>query len=1574
MSHSPKRLLAEVLRNIGQTPQARAFADQVVADLSGDDLADLSQADLVSMATDLWTFAQDQPGTAAKISCMPVAAGRGLDRLQILQTDVPFLVDSVMGEIADQGLTVRAMVHPILQTGTRRMSAIQVLLEPVGDDRRGSLVAGLEATLADVHQAVSDFAAMTGQLADVTKALASAPPYGQQPEDLAFLSWLAAEHFVFLGSRVYDYPKAPDGSFLVEEPVYEPGDSLGVLRDPERRVLRRSAEPAILATNLTRRLAEPTLSIAKANLKSRVHRRVAMDYVGVKRFDAAGQPCGETRFVGLFTALAYHEPTAAVPLVRAKVAHILNHSGALPGSHNAKRLRAILEAYPRDELFQASETELATTATAILHLNDRPRVRLFARRDRYDRFVSVLLFVPRERYDSQLRAKAGSLIARAYGGQVSAFYPDFSDQPLARVRYVIDRDQTAPSDPDLTALEAQIVQLTRTWSDAFGDALRTHRAGPGQVARDLTCYGEAFPIGYRDLYDARDALDDIAVMETMAPDQAVAVRAYRRQGDPGTHLRFKLYRTGGPAPLADILPIFENMGLKALVETGFAVSPDARAPIWIHDFELEDPRGGDLVFEDIKPAFEQAFVAIWLGQTENDGFNRLVLELSISWRDAALIRALARYRLQSGLDPSQPVQEAALSRHPGVTRLILDLFQTRFHPAIQVELSAREEQSDAVMAEILAALQWVESLDDDRVLRRMALLVAAIQRTNYYQRASDGQPKAYISFKVASRELADLPLPKPFREIFVWATHVEGVHLRFGPVARGGLRWSDRRDDFRTEVLALAKAQNTKNAVIVPVGSKGGFFPKALPAGSTPDQVRDHAILAYKTFLCGLLDLTDNLTSEGGVVHPEQVVIHDDDDPYLVVAADKGTATFSDIANGVADDYDFWLGDAFASGGSVGYDHKVMGITARGAWEAIKRHFRELGTDIQTESFSVVGVGDMSGDVFGNGMLLSPMICLKAAFDHRHIFLDPDPDPAAAFVERARMFALPRSSWQDYDRTRISVGGGVFPRNQKSIPLTLEVRQMLDLGQETATPAELMGAILKARADLLYLGGVGTYVKATQESHLEVGDKANDGLRINGSDLRVKVVGEGANLGLTQAARIEFALAGGRLNTDAIDNSAGVDSSDHEVNIKILTGMLERTGGLTRARRNKLLASMTKDVADHVLVHNVDQTLALSLMDRDAPDRMSGLARFMDRLETSGRLDRVVEGLPGRKTMAERKAVGLGLTRPEAAVLLAYGKLELSDELLEGAVPDDPHFAVTLEGYFPKPLRKYGQALHRHRLKRDIVATVLANDMVNRLGPEFAARAMAEAGCDLPALISGYETAKASLDIVRLWSEVATLDVPRTVPATAQLALFAQLARNLAQASIAFARRAGGRSISGVLDHYQSGLEALRKLGIESLSAVERARLEAVVQSLIEQGAPAVLAAHIANLEPLTRAADLVDLARGEAASLDQIAQFYHQLGGRVGFDQIRAGLSQARPADEFEASALAQLGDDLLADQARLARSIMDQADGLSPWEATHGPQLAKCAATLAGLEAAPGPWTFARLSLARAALLELG
>ena len=1602
-----KAALQAALGADAATPAGAAFVAQICADLGADEVALFSPADMAKAAGDLWAFAARRAGDGPQVRLvdLPSAGDSDLQALEVIQDDRPFLVDSVMGEVNEGGYLVRAMFHPVLDVprdgaGKRRTDAaairesmILVLIEPVGAHRGEALVQGVLAALEDVKLATEDFGAMRDLMSSTVAELERTAPItvrAEVGEDLAFLRWLTDDRFVFLGARVYEYPRTADGDYAREEPRFDPGASLGVLRDASRSVLRRDSEPAVLSPASRRYLGDAPLVVAKSNLRSRVHRRGHMDYIGVKRYGSDGRPFGEVRFIGLFTAQAYEEPASAVPLVRRKLEQVLARASQLPGSHNEKRLKNVLATYPRDELFQMSAEDLLRISQGIVHLYDRPRVRLFPRIDPFDRFISVLLFLPRDHYNSVVETKAGEILAEAWGGRVSASYPSFLDQPLARVHYIIAVRPGDHPEPDLAALEAAVFEAARTWDDRFLDALRASGMTAEQAADILRRYGGAFPPGYRDLFGAEEALADIRMMDAAGSDP-IKVRAYRSPQDSKLQFRFKLYREGAPAPLSDVMPILDNMGLKGLIEEGLEVrrqGPDGTSQVvWVHDVLLQDDRGEHLVFDEVKEPFESAFLAVWAGRTENDGFNRLVLELGVPWREAALVRAMARYRQQTGLDPSQAVQTAALGDFPGVARLILDLFRTKFDPAIDATLKARIEQAEEVFGKITEALQEVASLDADRVLRRLALLVRAMKRTNYYQLDASGAAKPYIAFKIASRELDDLPDPKPFREIFVWAPHVEAVHLRFGPIARGGIRWSDRREDFRTEVLSLAKAQQVKNAVIVPVGAKGGFYPKAIPRGAKPEEVRAEGVRAYRTFLSGLLDITDNLDAKGKVIPPLGVIVHEDDDPYLVVAADKGTASFSDIANALAEDYGFWLGDAFASGGSAGYDHKAMGITAKGAWEAVKRHFRELGKDIQTEPFSVIGIGDMSGDVFGNGMLLSKEIRLIAAFDHRHVFIDPDPQPAAAWAERARLFALPTSSWADYDAGLISEGGGVFPRTAKSIGLTPQIRAVLQVKDEALAPTELIRAILRAPCELLYLGGIGTYVKAPGESDAEVGDKTNDPVRINATELHCTVVGEGANLGFTQAGRIAFARAGGRIDSDAIDNSAGVDCSDHEVNIKILTGAAERAGKLKRPARDALLASMTDQVSAHVLAHNYDQTLALSLLESSAVADLEAQARFMADLVAEGRLDRKVETLPGPVALAELEAAGKGLARPELAVLLAYGKLELSHQVVGSAAPDDPFFLETLKGYFPPELQRFEGEMKRHRLRREIIATVVANDMVNMAGPTFPGRLKQAADCDTAALVIAFEAARRTFRLDEMWDEVSALD--GKISGKSQLRLYQELAVMLRRQTYWLARRAvrAGATVEGLIKTYRQSIDLMKAEGLDLLAPFERSSAEARAKELVRAGAPKDLALRLAVLRPLTAATDVADMAKKARWDVLPAARIYHAAGQVFGFDRVRAAAGELSGGDAYDRMAVRRLMEELLTEQAAATRAVVGFAKGpeagadatsartaVQAWGGAVRKDAVKTARrTLDAAQAAPGGWSFAKLTIVNAALRAL-
>ncbi|WP_420434981.1 NAD-glutamate dehydrogenase [Hyphobacterium sp.] len=1603
-------------KKFGCDPDAAAqtFVDQIHGDALAEDLDGISATQLAEQAAEFWDWARKERGRDIKVRARP-SDSCGLssirrDIVEVVGPDRPFLVDSVMGEIGAQGLDVLAMFHPIVAIPSdengqpaEAESLIQVHVEPLDERTREDLAEAVRGAMEDVRLATEDFkgmrAAMNMAIAHVEDANTPAS-LEETAETLEFLRWLRDDHFAFLGCRVYQFDVDDNGKMTSREPTVQPGSGMGILRDPERQVLRKGNEPALLTPAIESFLNEPSpIIVAKANIKSRVHRRVYMDYIGVKRYREDGAVVGEARFVGLFTAEAYDSMARDVPLIRRKVRRVLERAGKIPGTHSEKKLRNIVENYPRDELFQTEEDDLLKIGLGILHLQDRPRTKLLVRRDRFDRFVSCLLFVPRERYNSRVREQAGELIRAAFDGRMSAYYPHFGDGPLARVHYIVGLDPNNHPEPDLMELERQIIALARTWEDEFIAAGR--RSLPDETRHRLNAYDHAFSAGYREQFAPDEGIADMRRIETLGDDTKVGARLYRLDGEDASTLRLKIYRRDEPTHLSEVMPILENMGLNVIQESGFEVQREvdgaAEPIVYIHDFEMRSDALAGRDVSEFSEVFEDAMLAIIANRAEDDGFNRLILTLGVSWREAAVLRALSRYRQQTGLDPSQAIQEEALAENPATARLLLTLFDTRFNPALDIDIDARKEKAAEIGNEIRGQLEKVASIDHDRVLRRLLRLIEAVLRTNYYQTATDGKAKAHISFKIASRDLEELPLPKPYREIFVWAPNVEGVHIRFGPIARGGLRWSDRRDDFRTEVLGLVKAQQVKNAVIVPVGSKGGFYAKQLPRAGSRDEWLAEGQSAYRTFIRGLLDITDNI-QEDIVQQPDNVVAWDGEDPYLVVAADKGTATFSDIANGVAmDEYDFWLDDAFASGGSAGYDHKKMGITARGAWESVKRHFRELGKDIQNEPFDVAGVGDMSGDVFGNGMLLSRKIRLIAAFDHRDIFIDPDPkDCEVSWEERKRLFELPRSSWQDYDKSLISKGGGVFSRAEKSIKLSKEVRAALNIEAAALSPPELMTAILKAPVELLWFGGIGTYVKSSSEQHWEVGDKANDSIRINGAEVGAKVVGEGANLGFTQSARIEFDRAGGRINADFVDNSAGVDTSDHEVNIKILLSPLLRSGEMTRAARDKLLSGMTDEVAEHVLQHNYNQTLALTLAEHDAPADVDAHERFMLRLEKNGRLDRAVEGLPSGDAMRAIKEQGMALTRPELAVLISYAKITTFDKLVASNVPDDPHFEAMLKGYFPADLESYEEQMFGHRLRREIIATVLANDMINLGGPTFVHRAIESTGADTEQIARAFEAGRRIFRFSEMTDRINRLD--NRAPADVQITLHREIIRLLRRQTYWLARRARAQEtgtvtpIRELIDAYRPGVDKLRESAVDIISTYERESVEARTERYVSAGAPKELAHDVAVLRPLTSSSDVVDLALREDWPLESAGFVYHAAGARFSVDRLRGLGSEVSSDLHWDRLAVRRLIEDLYASQQSIAASMMRFAraaggslqsgveaptrgwadDLLGAWCIQNELEAGRFDGALEDLETT-GAWTLSKLAIASTQLREL-
>ncbi|MGF1464157.1 MAG: NAD-glutamate dehydrogenase [Maricaulaceae bacterium] len=1599
----------------GLSGPATSFLEQFFADIDTDEVTDLDLHDVVAIAAQAWEqTAVREPGrTLTRFFAVDGAGGRSLNReaLVVVTEDRPFLVDSIMGEVNDQRLNAMALFHPIVVLGRQpdgrrdpqarplRESMIIVHFQSLDTARRARLEAGVAATLADHAAAVDDWADMRAEMDQAVNALNEAPtpaPLDEVEEAVAFLRWLRDDNFAFLGCRHYEFAYDDHGRIRPEEDSILRSEGLGVLRDPSRYVLRNQSEPIFLTPTLRSFLKEAApLIVAKSNLRSRVHRRVYMDYVGVKRYRADGEVMGESRFVGLFTAEAYDRMAREVPLIRRKVRRVMERAGKAPGSHNAKKLRHIVETYHRDELFQCEEDDLLRIGLGVLHLLDRPRPKLFVRRDRFERFIVVLAYVPRERYGTGIRSRFGDILEAAYGGRITAFYPTFGDQPLARVVYYLALDPEDRKTPDFEALEQALINLTLTWEDQFESAASASSADV--IRQAWPTYQGGFSAAYREAFTAEQALDDLEGLERVRQGAPFAVRAYRLATDPVNAIRMKLYVPRTRAALSSVLPIFENMGLHVKSETGYRVRPDAQteaAPdLWVHDFDMT-ANAGVKDAQAALAAFEAAVLAIMEGRTENDGFNRLILTVGAPWRDVAFLRACARWRQQTGMDASERVQIDALADNAKIVRLILDLARTRFDPALDLDASARRVQADAVSQEITAALEGVERLDADRVLRRLARLVLAIQRTNLYQTDAEGRFKAHIALKIAVREIEEAPDPKPYREIFVWAPHVEGVHLRFGPVARGGLRWSDRRDDFRQEVLGLVKAQQVKNAVIVPVGSKGGFYPKQLPKAGDRDAVRQEAIRAYKTFISGLLDLTDNLV-EGRVAAPPNTVCWDGEDPYLVVAADKGTATFSDIANGVAQDYGFWLGDAFASGGSAGYDHKGMGITARGAWEAVKRHFRELGKDIQSEPFTVIGCGDMSGDVFGNGMLLSRQTRLIAAFDHRDIFIDQDPqDLEASWNERKRLFDLGRSSWEDYDRALISTGGGVFSRAAKSVALTPEIRALTGLTVERATPSELIRALVAAPCELLWFGGIGTYVKSADEQHWQVSDTANDAHRVDAGEVRAKVIGEGANLGVTHAGRVALGRRGVKINADFVDNAAGVATSDQEVNLKILLNGAIASGDLVADARDELLASMTEDVAQAVLRAIYDQTMAISIAEHDAVVDLDAHSRVMERLEKDGQLDRAVEGLPDEADLRQLKKQNLGLTRTEIAVLVSYAKITLFDELVASSVPDDPYFAGALRRYFPQAVERFETARAEHRLRREIIATRLANRIVDLGGPAFVHRAMESTGEGAAAIARGFAVAYETFGVADVLEAVNALD--NKAPSAVQIALYKDVMRLLRRQAEWHARQdpegEDAASIVYRITRYADGLAQIDERVLDWISDQERRKVAERAAAFEAGGAPTALSFQVAKLRPLAAATDLIDLASARDWPLNGAGPVYYAVGARFGFERLRAAAEHLHATMHWDRLAARRLVEDFYAAQYAIADGALRLADTcasgrpdadaqpdpawadqiLGVWITRNGVHAQKASDLLEALERS-GDWTLAKLAIANTQLREL-
>jgi glutamate dehydrogenase len=1523
-----------------QVELVEKFAFTLYGNVANEDMFGRNDSDLYGAALSLWQTFNTHVDDAAKIRVFnPEIARHGWESkhtiVEIVVKDMPFLVDSVRIALNRHNITAHLLLHYPLQTfrdakgnitefnklGTKENPSTQQTVFHIEIDRMtdkaamDKLVTELDSVMQDVSLAVSDWQPTRAKLEQVINELpnncgkASKEQLAQTTE---FLNWLAKDNFTLLGYRQYSIVPV-QGDYRI---AGQADTALGLMRRSVSRDLMLSDLPDVARKQA---LSTDLLILTKTNNKSRVHRPAYIDYIGIKRFDANGNVVGEDRFIGLYSSSLYNNSAGDIPLLKNKLATVMARSGFAVGTHAYKALLNILETYPRDELIQADSDELLHIATGVLQMQERDMTRLFMRKDAFGRFVSAMVYVPRERYNTQLRKETQQVLQQFLGStEPVEFTTYFSESVLARTHYFV-RINDSNIEFNVKDIENNLIEAARTWEDKLETAL-IGRFGE-LSGRDLgRKYINAFPRAYKEEMLPNDALVDIAKLEALTEDNTLEMLFYRPQEEAADSkaVRLNLFHKDHPIHLSDVLPMLENFGLRVIGETPYAVRCPEGSVSWILNFSMELNGKVPLDFESAQQLFQESFAKVWKGDLEDDGFNRLILGAGLTGREASLLRAFAKYKRQIGGTFSQAYVESTFGRYPLLANLLVKLFNAKF--ALD---NASAAEAEKLNTEILAQLENVANLDDDRIIRRFLAIIQAIVRTNYFQKAADGTDKPYISFKVRPAMIPDMPLPLPFFEIFVYSPKVEGVHLRFGKVARGGLRWSDRREDFRTEVLGLVKAQQVKNTVIVPVGAKGGFVCKKLPETGGREAWLNEGKACYRTFIRGLLDITDNIL-QGQVVPPKQVVRLDEDDPYLVVAADKGTATFSDIANSISLEYNHWLGDAFASGGSNGYDHKGMGITARGGWESVKRHFREVGIDCQATDFTVVGIGDMAGDVFGNGMLLSEHIRLQVAFNHMHIFVDPNPVAATSFAERQRLFNLPTSTWDDYNKELISEGGGIFLRSAKAIKLSPQMQAMLGTDKTSLTPNELIRAALMMEVDLIWNGGIGTYVKASDETHAEVGDRASEPLRVNGKEVKAKMIGEGGNLGTTQRGRIEYAANGGRINTDFIDNVGGVDCSDNEVNIKILLNAMVASGDMTLKQRNELLYSMTNDVADIVINDCYRQTQSISVSSLLGAEQLKEYTRFIHALEKDGKLNRELEFLPSDDMLAERMVKGSGLTRPELAILTAYGKMVLKEQLVTPEISDNAYFKQELIGAFPKVLQeRYVKEMETHPLKAEIIATKLANMLVNDMGANFAQRMMEETGSSVAEVVISYAIARELFDVESIWHQLEDLD--NVIAADLQTRLLFQLRRTMRRVTRWFLRHRNkaldiAQTVAFFKPAYQQISEQLPRL----LANGEAAALQAHQDNLIAQQVPVNVARYLAQLSTVFSVMDIAQVADAEKTDLLLAGEIYFKLGDKLDLHWFLEQITQQPVTNHWQALARASYREELDWQQRALSQVVV--------------------------------------------------
>ena len=1451
--------------------------------------------------------------------------------IDVINDDLVFLIDSVAAALTKHGYIIRLLIHPLTQQGDKTTSHIHIELKnALHKEETEALEKELYDVIDDVVYATSDWQLMKAKIKEAQASLNKASNHIQQKEldeYVSFLEYLYKDNFTLLGYREYKF--AEKNKKITSETVQK--KSLGLLRGDKRPAYITDNKEGLPETLQKLRKNLPPISIGKVNQRSTVHRAVPMDAIAVKLFDSSGNIKGEALFIGLFTSVTYSRSVEDIPYIRHKVRKVMELSQQKTNSHDYRALKHILEKYPRDEMFQIDPKDLYETSKSILRLQERQRIALFNRRDPFGRYISCLVYVPRDRFDTGMRLKIQDILNEELEGKCTNFHTTLDDSPLARVLYYISiKQQEKPKTYNFEKIEKLLQEAGRTWSEKLTDAIYEKHQLETKAIELIKRYRNAFPVGYQDQYRPEKSVHDIFKIEEAIEKKAITLELYHCKYMDQDELRLKAYNPGIAFTLSEMLPILRNIGFTVISEAPYKVTPNGiDHDVWVHDYRLKlADKHAEKQFDIAKHKdnYEDALSKVIEQTCENDVLNKLVFSANMTWKEISVIRGYARYLRQANLPYSLQYMMRAITDNPHIARHLISLFNSIFDPALQDK------------AEILAAkhtvqidkdLEAVESLDQDRIMRALLTVVNATVRTNAYQRLSNGEIKNYISYKIDSRKVDFLPNPKPFREIFVYSPRVEGIHLRGDKIARGGLRWSDRHEDFRTEVLGLMKAQLVKNAVIVPVGSKGGFVVKKPPQTADRMARLEEGIECYKLFIRGLLDITDN-TQGKKIIPPKQVVRLDEDDPYLVVAADKGTATFSDIANSLSQEYGFWLGDAFASGGSAGYDHKKMGITARGAWESVKRHFRELNHNTQTQPFDVVGVGDMAGDVFGNGMLLSEQIRLVGAFNHLHIFCDPDPDPASSFKERQRLFDKVKG-WEEYNTKLLSKGGKIFHRSEKSLVLTEEIKKRFNIKSDKVTPNELIRSMLKTRTDLLWFGGIGTYIKSSKETHLDVGDKSNDSLRIDSKDVKASVIGEGANLAITHAGRIEYAQNGGKVNADFIDNSGGVDSSDHEVNIKILFTdiMSDKKHNITIAKRNTILEKMTEEVAQHVLDNNYQQSQAVSLMELQASDQIREHANLITHMEKSISLDRKLEKLPSIEEIDQRMTAGKGLTRPELSTLQAYAKIELTEKILNTDIPDQESTKDLLFTYFPEPLRKkYDKEIMRHRLKREIIATILANSLINRLGPTFIQKTADKTGATIVEIAKAYFVVRSAFNIPETLKAIEAMD--NEVPAQVQLKAMREIAKMVEHATNWMLTRLGRPiDLEEDIKTLSKGVQSLEKILPEIICDHDKEEMSARHYNWHSNGLSDELALKIALMPILTSAFDIIHISSGQNATIKKIASVYFNVGNHFHMNWLRSQAGYIKPSSKWSADALSGMINQIYGCQAGLTSHIIESTTG---------------------------------------------